>query len=109
MGFAKSITDSDFKKEVIDSPVPVLVDFWASWCGPCQMMAPVVDKLAEEYEGKVKVLKLNVDENPQTPQLYGVRAIPTFILFNKGQVVDRLVGAQPKSSIEDLLKRVLGQ
>lgn len=109
MGFAKSITDSDFKKEVIDSPVPVLVDFWASWCGPCQMMAPVVDKLAEEYEGKVKVLKLNVDENPQTPQLYAVRAIPTFILFNKGQVVDRLVGAQPKSSIEDLLKRVLGQ
>lgn len=109
MGLAKSITDSDFKKEVIDSPVPVLVDFWASWCGPCQMMAPVVDKLAEEYEGKVKVLKLNVDENPRTPQLYSVRAIPTFILFNKGQVVDRLVGAQPKSSIEDLLKRVLGQ
>lgn len=107
MGFARSITDADFKSEVIESKVPVLVDFWASWCGPCQMMAPIIDKLAEEYEGRVKVLKLNVDENPQTPQLYGVRAIPTFILFSGGQAIDRLVGAQPKSALEDLIRRVL--
>lgn len=108
MGQAKAITDSEFKKEVLESNIPVLVDFWASWCGPCQMMGPIVDRIAEEYEGKIKVFKLNVDENPQTPANYGIRAIPTLILFNKGEVVEKVIGAQPKSAIESIIKRVLG-
>ncbi len=108
MGKAKSITDTDFKREVIESDIPVLVDFWASWCGPCQIMGPVIDKIAEEYEGKIKVLKMNVDENPQTPTNYGIRAIPTLILFSGGQPVEKVVGVQPKSAIEDLIKRHIG-
>ncbi|HOP85525.1 MAG TPA: thioredoxin [Syntrophorhabdaceae bacterium] len=107
MGSAKAVNDGNFLSEVLESSTPVLVDFWASWCGPCQMMGPVVDEVASQYEGKVKVLKLNVDENPQTSAKYGIRGIPTLILFNKGEVVDRLIGAQPKSSVEELLKKVL--
>ncbi|HOJ44139.1 MAG TPA: thioredoxin [Syntrophorhabdaceae bacterium] len=107
MGSAKAVNDGNFLSEVLESNIPVLVDFWASWCGPCQIMGPVVDDIASQYEGKVKVLKLNVDENPQTPAKYGIRGIPTLILFNKGEVVDRLIGAQPKSSVEELLKKVL--
>lgn len=107
MSSAMSVTDSDFAKEVIESTIPVVVDFWATWCGPCQAMGPVVDAIAGEYAGKVKILKLNVDENQATPAKYGVRGIPTLILFNKGEVVDRLVGSQPKSSVEDLLKKVI--
>lgn len=108
MGQAKAVKDSEFKKEVLESDLPVLVDFWASWCGPCQIMGPIVDKVAEEYEGKLKVMKMNVDENPQTPANYGIRAIPTLILFNKGEVVEKIVGAQPKTTIENMLKKVLG-
>jgi len=108
MSSAKAVTDSDFNKEVLEAQVPVLVDFWASWCGPCQVMGPVIDAVAGEYEGKVKVLKMNVDENPATPSKYGIRGIPTVILFNKGEVVDRIVGAQPKGSIDGLLKKVIG-
>lgn len=107
MGSAKAVNDGNFFAEVLESNIPVLVDFWASWCGPCQIMGPLVDDIAVQYEGKVKVLKLNVDENPQTPAKYGIRGIPTLILFNKGEVVDRIIGAQPKSNIEDLLKKVL--
>ncbi|HOV90970.1 MAG TPA: thioredoxin [Syntrophorhabdaceae bacterium] len=107
MSSAKAVTDSDFASVVLQSDVPVLVDFWASWCGPCQVMGPVVDEIAGQYEGKVKVLKLNVDENPQTPAKYGIRGIPTLILFNKGEVVDKAIGAQPKSAVETLLKKVL--
>jgi len=107
MSSAMTVTDSDFTKEVIESTIPVVVDFWATWCGPCQAMGPVVDAIAGEYAGKVKILKLNVDENQATPAKYGVRGIPTLILFNKGEVVDRLVGSQPKSSVEDLLKKVI--
>jgi len=107
MSSARAVNDGNFLSEVLESSIPVLVDFWASWCGPCQMMGPVVDDIASQYEGKVKVLKLNVDENPQTPAKYGIRGIPTLILFNKGKVVDRLIGAQPKSSVEELLKKVL--
>ncbi|MCX7965764.1 MAG: thioredoxin [Syntrophorhabdaceae bacterium] len=107
MGSAKAVNDGNFLTEVLESNIPVLVDFWAAWCGPCQVMGPVVDDVASQYEGKVKVLKLNVDENPQTPAKYGIRGIPTLILFNKGEVVDRLIGAQPKSSVEELLKKVL--
>jgi len=107
MSSAVSVTDSDFTKEVIESTIPVVVDFWATWCGPCQAMGPVVDAVAGEYAGKVKVLKMNVDENPSTPMKYGVRGIPTLILFNKGEVVDRLIGAQPKANVEGLLKKVV--
>ena len=107
MSKAQAVTDSDFKKEVLEASVPVLVDFWATWCGPCQAMGPVVDTVAEENEGKVKVLKINVDENPLTPAQYGVRGIPTLILFNKGEIVDRIVGSQPKGSVDNLLKKVI--
>lgn len=107
MGSAKTVNDSSFITEVLESDIPVLVDFWAAWCGPCQVMGPVVDDIATQYEGKIKVLKLNVDENPQTPAKYGIRSIPTLILFNKGKIVDRIIGAQPKSGVEELLKKVL--
>jgi thioredoxin 1 len=107
MSKAQAVTDSDFKKEVLESSIPVLIDFWATWCGPCQVMGPVVDTVAGENEGKVKVLKINVDENPVTPAQYGVRGIPTLILFNKGEIVDRIVGAQPKGSVDNLLKKVI--
>jgi thioredoxin 1 len=105
MSKANAVTDSSFGAEVLESTLPVIVDFWATWCGPCQMMGPVVDTVAEEYEGKVKVLKLNVDENPVTPSKYGIRGIPTILLFNKGELVDRLIGAQPKASVESLIKK----
>jgi thioredoxin 1 len=107
MSKAQAVTDGDFKKEVLESSVPVLIDFWATWCGPCQVMGPVVDTIAEENEGKLKVLKINVDENPLTPIQYGVRGIPTLILFNKGEIVDRIVGSQPKGSVDILLKKVI--
>lgn len=107
MSNAKAVTDSEFKVEVLDSNIPVLVDFWAVWCGPCQMMGPVIDALAGEYEGKVKIMKINVDENPQTPAQYGVRGIPTLIVFKGGQEVQRIVGAQPKNNVEDALKKVV--
>jgi thioredoxin 1 len=107
MSSAAAVTDDDFTKEVIESTIPVVVDFWATWCGPCQVMGPVVDAIAGEYAGKVKILKLNVDENQATPAKYGVRGIPTLILFNKGEVVDRLGGAQPKANVENLLKKVV--
>ncbi|MCS7280957.1 MAG: thioredoxin [Desulfobacterota bacterium] len=107
MGQAKAVTDANFKEEVLESDIPVLVDFWASWCGPCQMMGPIIDKLAEEYEGKVKVVKLNVDENPQTPAKYGIRAIPTLIIFKNGEIMERMVGAQPKTVVEEVIKRVV--
>ena len=105
MSQAQSMTDTNFTKDVLQSDIPVLIDFWATWCGPCQVMGPVVDAVAGEYEGKVKVYKMNVDENPLTPAKYGVRGIPTLILFNKGEIVDRIVGAQPKASVDSLLKR----
>jgi thioredoxin 1 len=107
MSNAKAVTDAEFKTEVIDSTVPVLVDFWATWCGPCQIMGPVIDILAGEYEGRVKVMKLNVDENPQTPAQYGVRGIPTLIIFKGGAEAQRIVGASPKESVDEALKKVL--
>jgi thioredoxin 1 len=108
MSKAMPVSDSDFTKEVIESSLPVIVDFWATWCGPCQVMGPLIDAIAEEHEGKIKVLKLNVDENPVTPAKYGIRSIPTLILFNGGEIVERIVGAQPKGTVENLLKKVVG-
>ncbi|MCP3176450.1 MAG: thioredoxin [Desulfuromonadales bacterium] len=101
------LTDDNFESEVLKSSVPVLVDFWASWCAPCKAIAPVVDGLAAEYEGKVKIAKVNVDENPATPGQYGVRGIPTIILFKDGKVLDQVVGAVPKNQLESLIKKAL--
>jgi thioredoxin 1 len=107
MSNAQQVNDKDFNKEVLESPIPVLVDFWAAWCGPCQMMGPIIDAIAAEYEGKVKVMKMNVDENPETPAKYGIKGIPTLILFNKGEAIEKVIGAQPKGSVDNLLKRVV--
>ncbi|HKJ04995.1 MAG TPA: thioredoxin [Geopsychrobacteraceae bacterium] len=100
-------TDGNFEEEVLNADTPVLVDFWATWCAPCKAIAPVIEQLSETYAGKVKVGKVNVDENPATPGQYGVRGIPTMILFKGGQVVDQLVGAVPKNQLEGLLKKAL--
>jgi len=101
------VTDQNFEKEVLQSDIPVLVDFWAAWCGPCRAIAPVIEELAEEYEGKLKVAKMNVDENPVTPGKFGIRAIPTLIFFKNGQAVDMITGAVAKSTIENVIKRLL--
>ncbi len=94
-----TITDQNFSNEVEKSDKPVLIDFWATWCGPCRVIAPVVEELAKEYEGKVKIGKLDIDENQQTAMKYGVRSIPTLLLFKNGQVVDTIIGAHPKAHI----------
>jgi len=99
------VTDSDFDDEILKSDVPALVDFWAAWCGPCRTVGPVVEELADEYAGKVKVAKLDVDNNKQTPTKYGVRGIPTLMLFKDGQLVDQIVGAVPKGRIKELLDK----
>ncbi|KAB2923670.1 MAG: thioredoxin [Bacteroidetes bacterium] len=95
------ITDANFKNEVVDSSIPVLVDFWAVWCGPCKMIAPVVEELAKEYNGKMKFGKLDVDNNPQTAMQFGIRSIPTLLVFKGGKVVDQIVGAVPKRNLID--------
>lgn len=107
MSNARAVTDAEFKTEVLDSAIPVLVDFWATWCGPCQTMGPVIDALAGEYEGRVKIMKLNVDENPQTPAQYGIRGIPTLIVFKGGEEMQRIIGASPKGNVDEALKKVL--
>ncbi len=106
-GNVLQVTDDTFDAEVLKSETPVLVDFWASWCGPCRAIAPVVEELSEQYAGKVKIAKLNVDESPKTPGQYGIRAIPTLIMFKGGQVADQITGAVSKSHIEQALQKLL--
>lgn len=93
------LTDESFQNEVLESPDPVLVDYWAEWCGPCKMIAPILSEIATEYQGKIKVAKLNIDENPQTPPRYGIRGIPTLMLFKDGNVEATKVGALSKSQL----------
>ena len=104
---AVQVNDKNFAAEVLNSDIPVLVDFWATWCGPCRSIAPIVEQLAEDFNGRVKVTKLNVDENPATPGQYGVRGIPTLILFKGGKVVDQIVGAVPKARLVTLIEKAL--
>jgi thioredoxin 1 len=107
VGDVQQISDSSFETEVLKSELPVLIDFWAPWCGPCKSIAPVVAELAKEYGGRLKVVKMNVDENPQTPSRYGVRGIPNLILFKGGQVRDQIVGAVPKAHLVKAIDQVV--
>ena len=104
---AVKITDENFENEVTNSNIPVLVDFWAAWCGPCKMIAPVIEELAKEYSGQIKIAKMNVDENMETPNNFSVRSIPTLILFKDGNEMDRMVGVVPKSTLEEMIKKAL--
>ena len=101
------VSDANFDSEIVNSDIPSMVDFWAEWCGPCKKVGPVVEELAAEYNGKIKIAKMDVDSNRQTPAKFGIRNIPTLILFKGGEVVNTIVGAQPKTSIEEELKKLL--
>ena len=101
------VNDKNFVSEVLNSTIPVLVDFWATWCGPCRSISPIVEELAKEFVGKVKVTKLNVDESPATPSQYGVRGIPTLILFKSGKILDQIVGAVPKGRLKSMIEKAL--
>ncbi len=107
MGKVADVTDRDFEKEVLQATVPTVIDFWAEWCAPCRQIKPILDDLATRYDGKVKIVKLNVDENPQTMTKYGIRAIPTLLAFKNGTVVQQVSGAKPKAFFEDLVQGLL--
>jgi thioredoxin 1 len=101
------ISDGSFSQEVLSSDIPVLIDFWAPWCGPCRAIAPVVEELAGVYDGRLKVVKMNVDDNPQTPSRYGVRSIPNLVLFKAGEVAEQVIGAVPRANLVKAIDRVL--
>ena len=101
------VNDKNFAAEVLNADLPVLVDFWATWCGPCRSISPIIEELAKEFTGRVKVTKLNVDESPATPSQYGVRGIPTLILFKGGKIFDQIVGAVPKARLMAMIEKDL--
>ena len=107
MSSAAAVTDASFDQDVLQSDVPVLVDFWAPWCVPCRMVAPIVDEIAKEFEGRIKVVKLNTDENPNVASQYGIRSIPTLMVFKGGQKVDTVVGAVPKTTLASTISKYL--
>jgi len=105
MSAVANVTDTSFEQEVLKATTPVLVDFWAPWCGPCKAVAPVVEDLSKEYEGRLKVVKLNTDENPKTAQAYTIRGIPSLYIFKSGQVVEQVVGAVPKTTLATAINK----
>ena len=107
MAEISDITDDGFEAEVLQADTPVIIDFWAEWCAPCRQIAPIVKDLASQYDGKVKIVKMNIDENPGTPGKYGVRAIPTVLAFKGGTVVDQITGARPKSAFEEMAQKLV--
>ena len=107
MSSATAVSDASFEQDVLKSDVPVLVDFWAPWCGPCRMVAPIVDEIAKEFDGKIKVFKLNTDENPNVARQFGIRSIPTLMVFKDGQKVDTVVGAVPKTTLSSTISKYL--
>jgi thioredoxin 1 len=107
MSSTVKVTDASFEKEVVQSDVPVVVDFWAEWCGPCRMIGPALDELASEYKGRVKIAKVNVDENPNTPSRLGIRGIPALFMYKGGQVVSTRTGAAPKSTLDAWIRSAI--
>ena len=101
------VTDQNFDAEVLNSETPAIIDFWAEWCAPCRAISPIVKDLAEQYGDKVKIVKMNIDENPGTPGKYGVRAIPTVLAFKGGTVVEQITGARPKAAFEEMVQKLL--
>ena len=107
MAKPREVTDATFDKDVLKASKPVLVDFWAPWCGPCRMVAPIVEELAQEYDGKVEFVKLNTDDNPNTAVKYGIRSIPTLLVFKDGQPVGQIIGFRPKNDLKERLDAVV--